>query len=208
MVVSLLKAISPDCVSAISPALWAMIIGFGIWNFLYVTVPPPVRTYVFAHELTHALWASLMGARVSKMRVSKSGGSVTVSKNNFLITLAPYFFPLYTVLVVLLFYVLSRFLDLGAYHLYWLGLVGFTWGFHLTFTVGSLFEHQTDIKEYGHVFSYAVIYLFNVIGIGLWIVLVSDATIGQLASLFGHFSADIWLKCWETVVSIWAGIMQ
>ena len=56
--------------------------------------------YVFGHELTHALWTWLFGGQVKKMKVSSSGGHVIISKTNFLIALAPYFFPLYAVIVV------------------------------------------------------------------------------------------------------------
>ena len=44
-------------------------------------------------------------------------------------------------------------------------------------------QHQTDIKEYGHLFSYAVIYACNALGICLWIVLVSSATLDQMGGL-------------------------
>ena len=71
-----------------------------VWKFL----PLPVRAYVLGHELTHALWGLLFGARVSKLRVGTSGGSVTLSKSNVWITLAPYFFPFYTVVVALIGY--------------------------------------------------------------------------------------------------------
>ena len=55
------------------PAI-ALAIGFFLWVSLYITMPRPIRTYVLAHELTHALWAWLMGAHVSGMSLSKKGG--------------------------------------------------------------------------------------------------------------------------------------
>jgi hypothetical protein len=76
-----------------------------MWFFL----PHPVKTYVVAHELTHALWGLLCGARVSHLRVSEGGGSVRLSKSNIVITLAPYFFPLYTILVILLRFAVGYF---------------------------------------------------------------------------------------------------
>jgi hypothetical protein len=170
--------------------------GFLFWIFLYFVLPLPVRTYVLAHELTHALWGTLMGARIFKMRVLKNNGSVTLSKSNFLIALAPYFFPLYTVMVIAGYYVLSIFYDVEAYYLFWLGLVGFTWGFHFTFTISTLLQHQSDINEYGAVFSYALIYLLNAAGICIWIVMVSAATIEQMfqfaAIHMTETASDIW----------------
>jgi len=60
----------------------------------------PIRTYVFGHELSHALAAWLSGAKVRHFRVSKKGGSVSVSKSNVFVALAPYVLPLYALAVM------------------------------------------------------------------------------------------------------------
>ncbi|MDE0838600.1 MAG: hypothetical protein OSB41_06045 [Kiritimatiellae bacterium] len=159
---------------AIPESAWALGGGYVLWLLLFFTMPRPVRTYVLAHELTHALWAALMGARVSKLKVTRTGGSVTVSKSNFLITLAPYFFPLYTALVIVLYWALGWFMPVADYYIAWLALVGFTWGFHFTFTVTTLLQRQSDVEEYGHVFSYVIIYMMNVLGVCLWVLAVAD----------------------------------
>jgi hypothetical protein len=161
---------------------WWLLGGFLLWLLLFITMPRPVRTYVLGHELTHAFWALLMGARVSRLRVSARGGSVNVSKSNWIITLAPYFFPFYTVLVIALYSGLALFRDLRDYEPFWLALVGLTWSFHLTFTVTILLQRQPDIQEHGRVFSYAVIYLLNVLGVGLWIVGVASPTLQLFAN--------------------------
>lgn len=179
----------------IPPTALAIGGGYFLWLFCFFTMPRPVRTYVLAHELTHALWAAMMGARVSRLKVTSTGGSVTVSKNNFLITLAPYFFPLYTALVILAYGIAVFFVQVEDYYLLWLGLVGFTWGFHFTFTVTTLLQRQSDIEEYGHVFSYAVIYLFNVAGIALWTVFVSSPTLGDMARTFSDFTVETAHQC-------------
>jgi hypothetical protein len=160
--------------------LMALLAGFLLWQLIFIFLTRPVRTYVFAHELTHALWGWFMGARVSKFKVAKGQGSVTLSKTNFLITLAPYFFPLYTVLLILVYYALWIFIEVEQYHSTWLGLIGFTWGFHLSFTITTLMQRQSDIRAYGHLFSYTFIYLMNVLGICLWVVLVSRMTVVQM----------------------------
>jgi hypothetical protein len=49
--------------------------------------------------------------------------------------------------------------------------------------VATLLQHQPDIHECGRLFSYTFIYLMNVLGIGLWIVLVSPATLEQVMEL-------------------------
>ncbi|MDD4870515.1 MAG: hypothetical protein PHR77_08135 [Kiritimatiellae bacterium] len=200
-VVSLVHTITPLYSTTIPVSAWALGGGFLFWIVLYFILPLPIRTYVLAHELTHALWGTMMGARVFRMKVAKDNGSVTMSKSNFLITLAPYFFPLYTVIVITGYYILSIFYDVEAYHLFWLGLVGFTWGFHFTFTISTLLQHQSDINEYGAVFSYALIYLMNVVGICIWIVTVSSATIEQMIRFAGvHMT--------ETASAVWSFSLQ
>ncbi|MCE9615442.1 MAG: hypothetical protein K8T26_14320 [Lentisphaerae bacterium] len=183
---ALAAAVRPDSQAFIPPSTLALAGGYGLWLLVYYVLPRPVRTYVLAHELTHALWGTLMGARVLKMSISKNKGSVTLTKNNWLITLAPYFFPLYTVLVVAAYYILGLFYNVERYNLPWLALVGFTWGFHFTFTIGSLLQHQTDIHLYGRIFSYAIIYLFNVLGVCVWVVMVSSPRLADFAD-FGAF---------------------
>jgi hypothetical protein len=209
-VIELVRDAQPASTAAVPASALALGGGFLLWLVIFLTLPRPVRTYVLAHELTHALWGALMGARVLQMRVSREKGSVTLSKTNFLITLAPYFFPLYTAIVIVGYYVTGIFADVERYHLVWLALVGFTWGFHFTFTITTLLQHQTDIQECGRVFSYAVIYLLNVLGIALWIVMVSAPTLEQMVeSLGGHLATAVatgrgWLE-WAAEETLFRG---
>jgi hypothetical protein len=158
----MLRDIAAAAEGSFPPAAWGFSIGFGLWIFLFFTLPRPMLTYVLAHELTHALWAFFLGARVGRIRVAAKGGQVALSKTNFLIALAPYFFPLYTALVLLLYGGLSIFFDLRVYTPFWMGCAGLAWAFHLTFTVNLLAgKHQQDIAEHGRLFSYSLIYFLN-----------------------------------------------
>lgn len=177
--------------------------GYLLWLLLYFTLPRPVRAYILAHELTHALWGAVMGARVSRLRVGRDHGSVTLSKTNFWITLAPYFFPLYTVMVVVAYGVLGQFMDVSRYYLLWLGLVGFTWSFHLTFTVAALGQSQSDVRAYGYIFSYALIYALNLLGICLWIVGVSRVTRLEAGETLLFHGQCVFAWCRETIRTLW-----
>lgn len=165
-----------------SPEVLWLGIGYTLWLVLWFTLPQPARAHVMAHELTHALWALLFGARIRKMRVSATGGSVSLSKTNLLITLAPYFFPFYTVLVVLLRWLVGCFVQPVPMPYVWLFLVGLTWGFHLCFTVQSLLTRQPDILEYGRILSYAVIYIFNMLGILLWLICTTSISLSAVVA--------------------------
>lgn len=145
-------------------------LGYGVWILCWFFLPQPVRVYILGHELTHALWAILFGGKAKDLSITPSGGSVRVTKSNVWITLAPYFFPFYTMIVIGMFLLVKLFMGSVPYPLVWLFALGFTWAFHFTFTLQSLWTHQPDIQEYGRLFSYSLIYLLNVAGIALWIV--------------------------------------
>ena len=80
-----------------------LLAGAVCWIVIYALLPKPMWVYVFGHELTHVIWTWLFGGRVKKVKVTSEGGHVITSKTNFLIALAPYFFPLYAALVVAVF---------------------------------------------------------------------------------------------------------
>ena len=106
------------CASGGADMVWVpLLAGAACWVVIFLLLPKPMWIYVFGHELTHALWTWLFGGQVKKMKVSSDGGHVVVSKTNFLIALAPYFFPFYTALVIVVFAIGHFFWD-------WRGLSG------------------------------------------------------------------------------------
>lgn len=187
---------------------WALPIGFVIWVVIYFLLPRPVRAYVLGHELTHALWALMMGGRIGKMKVGKDGGHVELSKTNFLITLAPYFFPFYTFIVIALYYLLGLKLNVEPYRIWWLAAVGLTWAFHLTFTISMLAEHQPDIQEHGKIFSYTVIFTSNVLLIGCWMVLIGAPRWATYGGLLGHEINAAYLYTWHMILLLANRIME
>ena len=60
---------------------------------IHILFKKPVFAYVIGHELTHALFALLFGGSVKAFHASDRGGRVTITKSNFIITLAPISFP-------------------------------------------------------------------------------------------------------------------
>ena len=156
--------------------IWALPLGFIVSAAGFFILPRPFRTYVLAHELTHAGWGLLMGAKVGKMKVGKNGGHVMLSKSNFIISLAPYFFPLYTGLVIAIWCGAGCFTDVSRYEPWGLAAVGLTWGFHVTFTIYMLSQQQPDIQENGRLFSYVIIYLANLFFVALWIIVIGAPT--------------------------------
>ena len=151
---------------------------------LFFTLPQPFLSYVVAHEVTHALWALLYGARVSNLKVSRKGGSVAVSHSNVWITLAPYFFPFYLFLVIITYLVLLLFMDLSTYTPFFAGLAGLAWAYHLTFTIKILRTRQPDVLEHGRIFSYTLIYILNIAEIAVVIALLFETPLLELYANF------------------------
>jgi hypothetical protein len=132
------------------------------WVVIYLLLPKPMWIYVFGHELTHALWTWLFGGQVKKMKVTSRGGHVIISKTNFIIALAPYFFPLYAALVVAVF-ALGHFFWGWLNYLVWFHLLlGAAYAFHVTLTWQVLKTQQSDITSQGWLFSAVIIFLGNV----------------------------------------------
>lgn len=135
--------------------------GAACWMVIYLLLPKPMWVYVLGHEFTHVLWTWLFDGKVKKMKVSSSGGHVIVTKNNFLIALAPYFFPVYAALVVSLFVVGHLIWNWSAYMVWFHVLLGAAYAFHLTLTWHILKTEQSDITQHGYLFSGVIIFLGN-----------------------------------------------
>jgi len=136
--------------------------GVACWCVVFFLLPKPMWIYVFGHELTHALWTWLFGGKVKRMKVTSSGLHVVVSKTNFLITLAPYFFPLYAVIVIAAFALGHLIWNWQNYFVYFHLLLGAAYGFHITLTFHTLQTRQSDITSQGYLFSAVIIFLGNV----------------------------------------------
>ena len=158
----------------------ALVGGMAAFALCWMAVSHPVKTYVLGHELTHAIWGLLFGALPSKLRVSASGGSVNLTKSNMLITLAPYFFPFYTFLVIVVALITSAFIRPLPCLPLWMFAVGFTWAFHALFTLETLAQRQPDVKLYGRIFSWVFIFLANVALILLFLASTTSLTFAQL----------------------------
>ncbi len=114
-----------------------------------------------------------MGGRVSRFRVSREGGHVITSKANFWIALAPYFFPIYSILAISIYGVLSLFLNVQPYGRLLYAVIGATWAFHFTFTCWMIPKNQTDLSDQGTFFSLVMIYLMNLLLLSVMLVLAS-----------------------------------
>jgi len=161
--------------------VWVPLLGgVACWVVIFLVLPKPMWLYVLGHEFTHALWTWLFGGQVKKMKITSKGGHVIISKSNFIIALAPYFFPFYAAIVIAVFAVgrLIWHWPMVAFHL----VIGAAYAFHVTLTVHVLRTEQSDITGQGYLFSGVVIFLGNVLVLLFGVPLLT-ARVGMLNAL-------------------------
>jgi len=162
---------------------------FFVWGIIsYVIIHllfyKPTYMYVLGHEAVHAGMAWIFGGKIKSFKVSDKGGSVKTDKTNFIIELAPYFFPIYTVAITLIYFVVSQSYPVnGSIFLF---LIGFTLSFHIVATVEIMKVKQPDIVKSGYMFSIAFVYIVNII--------VISTIFGLVFPGFGlnKFFLDLW----------------
>lgn len=165
-----------------------LLAGAACWVVIFLMLPKPMWFYVLGHEFTHVLWTWLFGGKVKKMKVTSSGGHVVISKTNFVIALAPYFFPLYAAIVVAVFAIGHLIWNWHGYLVYFYLAVGAAYAFHITLTLHVLRTEQSDITSQGWLFSLVVIFLGNVCVLLFGIPLLT-AKVGMFNSLGWWFES-------------------
>jgi hypothetical protein len=142
-------------------------------SFLYLMrrIRPLNRLFqlvqVFEHECTHVLVSKLFGGRFIAMKLSATGGVAYTTRDNILIRLSPYFFPVFSIAVLLSAQLLNpAYKDLG------LIASGFFYG-NFAANAFSQMWSQTDIRRSGGRFlAYSIIVPFHtliVLTVGLLI---------------------------------------
>jgi len=144
--------------------------GFVAYLLLSLLFPSIFRGKFFStfeHELTHAVFGWLCLHRVTRFEASdginrgtdleEQGylGVVHLSGSNWLITIAPYFFP--TLLLPL--YLVALLNPPPVF----LVLVGMICAYHITSTYRETGLHQTDLKRVGYLFSFMFLPAANLI---------------------------------------------
>jgi len=157
----------------IGEEFWFFSLGAVLWLIAFFGLPRPLLVYVFGHELTHALWVLLMGGRVSRFKVHRDGGHIVTDRNNFWIALAPYFFPLYSIIALAIYGALSLAMDMRPLGRLLYAVLGMTWAFHFTFTCWMIPKSQTDLTDHGTFFSLVLIYLMNLLLLSVLLVIAS-----------------------------------
>jgi len=124
---------------------------------------------IFEHEFTHMVLALLFFKRPQEFYVNeKEGGWVLLAGGNFIITLGPYFFLTFCMLILPIYLVIQP-----QFHPPFLLVMGALLAYHTFSTIRETnFNLQTDIIFNGKIFSALVILLGNIISYGFIIAFV------------------------------------
>ena len=179
------------------------ILFFGAGCVLYILFEAvfnrPMRTYVFGHELTHALASIMMGGNVHSFKVSKEGGSVEVSKSNFFVALAPYCIPIYTLAIIIGYSGLGFWMETAPYQKFFWGLLGSSLAFHVSLTLHALRQDQPDTQKTGLFFSLVFIVLVNA-----WLTaLLARLLLGETIAI-----KEFGVQVWQTQTMIWLWVFS
>lgn len=122
---------------------------------------------VISHELTHTFFAYLTLHNAGRIRLNPdgSGGSMSIhGKGNWIISLSPYFFPLFAVCYMLL---MPEILKMFDNHWMVYCVFGFFVAYYWGTVISQVHPGQTDIIREGYVFSAIIIIGGNLLLTGI-----------------------------------------
>ncbi|MBN1871456.1 MAG: hypothetical protein JW800_02680 [Candidatus Omnitrophica bacterium] len=144
------------------------LLGIGTYCFIQLFIFKPVYVYVLGHEAMHALATWICLGKVTSFKVSTDGGSITTSKSNLFISLSPYFIPIYSLAVIVLYYLINHVFTDGLIRpSYFMLVLGLTIAFHIVMTVDTLKTRQPDLIKAGYLTSSIFIYVINMTVVAL-----------------------------------------
>jgi hypothetical protein len=177
------------------PLIFGLLIGLFAYKFLLSRVHGLIT---FEHEFTHAVISLLFFRKITRFVVTRNNGGYIKHSGgsclgNHFITLAPYYFPTFSI-----FMALARpFIPLGWFPWYDLG-IGFTFAYHTWSTfeeiisnwskksfalAGTSYLARTDIGECGYVFSGIMIAALNLLFCNILFFVITKGYAGITLSL-------------------------
>lgn len=120
-----------------------------------------VSMQVIAHELTHTFFALLTFHKINHIRLNPddTGGEMGFEgKGNWLITIAPYFFPLFGLCYM-------AFMSFMPQNIIFNGILGYFLGYHTDTVCSQIHPKQTDLPKVGYPFCWIFLP-----GVNLWVI--------------------------------------
>ena len=142
-------------------------IGMGIYIFSWLLIFRNISGkwfFVIEHELTHTIFALLTFHTIHDFRATKIGvgyvGYSGAGNGNWLISIAPYFFPTFSIIVIAFLYLAQ-----AQYYPFLMMLLGYTFLYHIHSTIYETHHRQPDLQKVGLWFAYAFLPAANLLAI-------------------------------------------
>jgi len=136
--------------------------GFLIGSLFWVIFKNYLRFFrIFTHELTHLFFGLLFFKKPKMILATNRAGKVALSGSNFLILLSPYFFPLYSFVLLIVSPLLKPSIEN-----YFCAVLGFSTGYHIVSHIQGFANYQSDIRESGLIFSILFCTFGNIAALG------------------------------------------
>ena len=141
----------------------ALLCGLVFFIFSKTMMDASVRTsmQVIAHEFTHAFFALITFHKLKHIRLNPddTGGEMGFEGDgNWLIIIAPYFFPIFVITFILLTFFLKQNIIFNT-------VLGYFLGYHIDTVASQIHDKQTDLPKVGYKFCFMFLP-----GANLWII--------------------------------------
>jgi len=176
--------------------------GGGIIFFVFAKMmsDSTVRTSMqtVAHELTHAFFALLTLHKVKEIHLDKDKGGDMVfeGEGNWLIVVAPYFFPLFCFGFMVISSIWTMFFPSNIF----LNLfLGYFMGYHIDTVVSQIHDKQTDLPKVSYTFCWLFLPGANFFVLGGILAFNSRGWggIGDYISLINHLNMKNFYDLWN-----------
>jgi hypothetical protein len=189
-----------------SSLLIALSAGFIGGVLFFVFINRFTKFYVFGHELAHWIFAKVFMRETQNFKVGKDAGGVQIKDPNIWITLAPYFYPTFTIIWIPFWFVFKYFEREFSWSTdLFFGILSFTWAYHFVLTLYALKFEQSDIKKYGRPISFSLILFINLFIIFIFLSLFTDNAI-QGCIIFWNTICEDSLKIYHYISELVAKI--
>jgi hypothetical protein len=167
----------------ILPFVLGFIVYWVVWKLVLWWPIFPSFLSTLEHECTHAMFALATLHRVVGFRATFwKGGQITIQgRGNWLITIAPYFFPTACFLTGLVLMVMP-----ADWRSSMTAVMGLALGYHLKSSRQELHGNQTDLEKVGRLFAWLFLPTANLIALGM-VLAFSYGGVGEI----GGFLSDI-----------------
>lgn len=154
---------------------WALFAGCLFFFVARTMMDASVRTSmeVLAHELTHAFFAVLTFHKVKSLSINAddSGGNMSFEgEGNWLIIIAPYFFPLFGLIAMVTISVYQWFAPMNILVC---AVFGYIVGYHVDTVCSQIHEKQTDLPKVGYPFCVVFLLPANLWTVGCMLAFMS-----------------------------------